>query len=173
MWASFLEIGNAPGTLNESLTDLFDASSSTVLTVRYDEKRSPFVHGLRRIECSSYDDCVTCMTEGAKFRRTSSTAMNARSSRSHSVFTLTVENPASNTRSKFNFVDLAGSERIKASKAEGDTLKETQAINKSLFALGQVILSLTSDKKTHVPFRDSKMTEVLADSFGTLLGFSF
>jgi hypothetical protein len=69
---------------------------------------------------------------------------------------------------KFSFVDLAGSERLKESKSQGDMIKETGNINKSLFTLGKVIKSL-SDKKNklpYIPYRDSKLTMLLMDSLG-------
>eukprot|EP00392_Amoebophrya_sp_AT5.2_P008012 g8031.t1 len=112
------------------------------------------------VECETAEDAICVLQEGAKFRRTSSTKMNARSSRSHSVFTLF---------SKFQFVDLAGSERVKSTGAEGVTLKEAQTINKSLFTLAQVIMALTqagNSKAAHVPYRNAKITELLSDSFG-------
>lgn len=93
--------------------------------------------------------------------------MNARSSRSHSLFTLYIENNTKGRHAKFQFIDLAGSERIKSSLVTGDALKEAQAINKSLFTLAQVIMALTdSAKSAHVPYRNSKLTELLSDSFG-------
>jgi hypothetical protein len=69
---------------------------------------------------------------------------------------------------KLSFVDLAGSERLKESKSQGDMIKETGNINKSLFTLGKVIKGL-SDKKTktlYIPYRDSKLTMLLMDSLG-------
>ena len=69
---------------------------------------------------------------------------------------------------KISFVDLAGSERLKESKSQGEMIKETGNINKSLFTLGKVIKSL-SDKKNklpYVPYRDSKLTMLLMDSLG-------
>merc|ERR1719229_1428119 len=65
-----------------------------------------------------------------------------------------------------NFVDLAGSERVKKTEATGSVLDEAQNINKSLCALGQVINALSSGKHGHIPYRDSKLTHVLANSLG-------
>lgn len=68
---------------------------------------------------------------------------------------------------KLHFVDLAGSERQKMTQASGDRLKEAGNINKSLTTLGMVINALTSDKpRTHIPYRDSKLTCLLRDSLG-------
>ena len=71
---------------------------------------------------------------------------------------------------KISFVDLAGSERLKESKSQGEMVKETGSINKSLFTLGKVI-SCLADKKLaantkHIPYRDSKLTMLLQDSLG-------
>ena len=104
---------------------------------------------------------------GLKVRRTASTKMNVESSRSHLVFSLVIETTDLQTqqvtRGKISFVDLAGSERVKKSGASGDTMKEAQAINKSLSALGDVIAALHGNQK-HIPFRNSKLTYLLQDS---------
>ena len=103
------------------------------------------------------------------------TAMNATSSRSHSIFTIYVEtseeDPANPGESrikagKLNLVDLAGSERQSKTKAEGQRLKEATKINLSLSALGNVISALVDGKTGHIPYRDSKLTRLLQDSLG-------
>jgi kinesin family protein C1 len=98
----------------------------------------------------------------AKNRRVAATKANERSSRSHSIFMLTLKGSceATGERSEgvLNLVDLAGSERLKQSGAEGSRMKETQAINKSLSSLGDVIAALGSGKgEAHVPYRNSKV----------------
>lgn len=99
--------------------------------------------------------------------------MNRESSRSHSIFTISLaikletEGRKYLKTPKLHFVDLAGSERQKATLASGDRLKEAGNINKSLTTLGMVINALASDKpKVHIPYRDSKLTCLLRDSLG-------
>ncbi|CAD7947848.1 unnamed protein product [Amoebophrya sp. A25] len=166
--ASFLEISNAVGLVNEVVTDLLDTSKAG-LQVRHSETGVPFVSDLTCVECDTVEDALCVLQEGAKYRRTSKTELNERSSRSHSIFTLYVE--GGSRYAKFQFVDLAGSERIKTSKAQGEQLLEAQTINKSLFTLGQVILALSSanglsKNGQHIPYRNSRLTELLSDAFG-------
>lgn len=96
--------------------------------------------------------------------------MNEGSSRSHSVFTITVTQKdvvTNATKSgKLVLVDLAGSEMVRKTNASGQQLEEAKTINKSLSALGQVINALTDKNATHIPYRDSKLTRVLQDSLG-------
>ncbi|KAK4503213.1 hypothetical protein PRZ48_006641 [Zasmidium cellare] len=109
----------------------------------------------------------------AKNRRTAATKANERSSRSHSVFMLTLKGSCATTNEStegvLNLVDLAGSERLKQSGAEGSRMKEAQAINKSLSSLGDVIAALgnkSGNGEAHVPYRNSKLTYLLQSSLG-------
>ncbi|KAL0914632.1 hypothetical protein M5K25_014995 [Dendrobium thyrsiflorum] len=115
------------------------------------------------------------MAQGAANRKVAATNMNRESSRSHSVFTCTIESrwqtdSTSTLRfARLNLVDLAGSERQKTSGAEGDRLKESSNINKSLSTLGHVIMvlaDLANGRQRHVPYRDSRLTFLLQDSLG-------
>jgi len=157
--ASFLEI------YNELIRDLLcKDSKESDLDIKRDLTGRTTIPGLTRCEIRTINDVSTLMSKASKNRTTASTAMNDRSSRSHSVFTLniTARHPATNTTltGSLNLCDLAGSERVSKSGVSGERLKETASINKSLSALGDVFLSLSS-KSSHVPFRNSKLTYLL------------
>ncbi|XP_029127714.1 kinesin-like protein KIN-14J [Cajanus cajan] len=118
---------------------------------------------------NSMSDVLELMNIGFTNRATSATALNERSSRSHSVLSVHVRGTDLKTntllRGCLHLVDLAGSERVDRSEATGDRLKEAQHINKSLSALGDVIFAL-SQKSSHVPYRNSKLTQLLQSSLG-------
>ena len=96
--------------------------------------------------------------------------MNAESSRSHSIFILTITQNNTEDLScrsgRLYLVDLAGSEKIQKTGASGQTLEEAKMINKSLTTLGKVIMALTDKGKKHVPYRESKLTRILSESLG-------
>lgn len=131
-------------------------------------------NGLAVPEASMYSvqsttDVLELMNIGLMNRAVCTTALNERSSRSHSVLTIHVrgtdlENGAI-LRGSLHLIDLAGSERVDRSEATGDRLREAQHINKSLSALGDVIFAL-AQKNPHVPYRNSKLTQVLQSSLG-------
>ncbi|XP_057956385.1 kinesin-like protein KIN-12E [Malania oleifera] len=165
---SFLEI------YNEQILDLLDPSS-TNLQIREDTKKGVYVENLKEMEVASARDVIQQLVQGAANRKVAATNMNRASSRSHSVFTCTIESKweaqgvAHHRFARLNLVDLAGSERQKSSGAEGDRLKEATNINKSLSTLGLVIMNLvnmSNGKSLHVPYRDSKLTFLLQDSLG-------
>lgn len=107
---------------------------------------------------------------GTNNRSVAETKMNDRSSRSHSIFIITIfqrNNKSESTKTgKLFLVDLAGSEKIKKTQATGTTLEEAKNINKSLLNLGIVINTLSEGKNSYVPYRDSKLTRILQDSLG-------
>ncbi|TKY60926.1 Kinesin KP1 [Spatholobus suberectus] len=117
----------------------------------------------------SPSDVIKLMDIGLKNRAIGATAMNERSSRSHSVVSIHVRGKdlrsGSTMVGNLHLVDLAGSERVDRSEATGDRLKEAQHINKSLSALGDVIFAL-SQKSPHVPYRNSKLTQLLQTALG-------
>ena len=111
------------------------------------------------------------MRAGSKNRSIAATRMNEKSSRSHSIFLLTVYQKNTSTDAakmgKLYLCDLAGSEKVGKTNASGQTLEEAKMINKSLSALGNVINALTEAKSgAHIPYRDSKLTRILQESLG-------
>lgn len=132
--------------------------------------KGPYVKGLREIYVGEVGEVYTAMHLGQRSRVTASTNMNLESSRSHSIFLVTINQKDVNTGSQKSgmlyLVDLAGSEKVGKTGASGQTLEEAKKINKSLSALGMVINSLTDGKSTHVPYRDSKLTRILQESLG-------
>jgi len=128
-----------------------------------------YVRNLASLTVESAARCRELISTGNVNRAVGVTNLNEQSSRSHMLVTLVVL--TTNTRTgarhvgKLSLVDLAGSERLSKTDASGQTLKEAQAINKSLSALGNVLNTLAR-KEAHVPYRDSKLTYLLQDSLG-------
>jgi hypothetical protein len=158
---------------NENIKDLLNPNSSNKsLTVREDDTKGMVVVGIKEEVVTCYQDMIRCLETGAVYRTVGSTLMNETSSRSHSLFTIIVEQKEQGEymMAKFHLVDLAGSERTKRTGAVGIRFKEAVQINCGLLALGNVISALGDDKKrkemSHVPYRDSKLTRLLQDSLG-------
>ncbi|XP_028967799.1 centromere-associated protein E [Galendromus occidentalis] len=162
---SYLEI------YNEQIRDLLNTSSSANLQIKGPDMA---VAGLTEQVTTDAEQIFHYMTEGDKNRHVGCTNMNERSSRSHSIFRITIEssnrNSETNKRdgvriSQLNLVDLAGSERATHTGATGTRLREGCHINTSLTALGIVIRKLSTGEK-HINFRDSKLTRILQNSLG-------
>lgn len=182
---------------NEQLRDLLlpdstPAGDRSTVTIREDAKGRIILTGLHQVNINSFDDLIGALNFGSAIRQTDSTAINAKSSRSHAVFSLNlVQRKSSNqpaspkekrmsmpvdsfsggdsvtVDSKLHFVDLAGSERLKNTGASGERAREGISINAGLAALGKVISQLSSRQPgSHVSYRDSKLTRLLQDSLG-------
>jgi hypothetical protein len=166
--ASYLQI------YNEQISDLLKPSSKA-LSIRQSNKRV-FVDGLSEWVVRSPEEIYGLMERGTALRTTSATKMSELSSRSHAIFLVVIEilegepdAPTSFKFGKLNIVDLAGSEKVRATGVTGQQLKETQKINASLHQLGNVISALSDPKvrdKSHIPYRNSKLTHFLTDSLG-------
>jgi kinesin family protein C1 len=157
---------------NESIRDLLSASEKDNSTSNYDIRHSgnkTIVTDLVVQPVDSSEQVFRLLASAGKSRAVAETLCNDRSSRSHSVFTMRIAGSNAVTNESIegllNMIDLAGSERLSSSGSTGDRLKETQAINKSLSALGDVIASIAA-KDSHVPFRNSKLTYLLQNSLG-------
>ncbi|OMO78888.1 hypothetical protein CCACVL1_14044 [Corchorus capsularis] len=197
---SFIEI------LKEEVRDLLDPTSlnksdaATTNTAKVNVPGKPPIQiressngvitlaGSTEVSVSTLKEMAACLEQGSLSRATGSTNMNNQSSRSHAIFTITLEqmrklNPAVSGDgspndimneeylcAKLHLVDLAGSERAKRTGSDGMRFKEGVHINKGLLALGNVISALGDEKKrkegVHVPYRDSKLTRLLQDSLG-------
>ncbi|KAI3892111.1 hypothetical protein MKW92_039062 [Papaver armeniacum] len=168
---SFLEI------YNEQITDLLDPSQRNLM-IREDVKAGVYVENLTEHGVCTMNDVRLLLIKGLANRRTGATNMNAESSRSHCLFTCTVESRykgiseglSSCKTSRINLVDLAGSEKQKLTGAAGERLKESGNINRSLSQLGNVINILAdvsqTGKQRHIPYRDSRLTFLLQESLG-------
>ena len=153
----------------EKIRDLL-APQNDNLPIHEEKSRGVYVKGLLEIYVSSVQEVYEVMRRGGAARATAATNMNQESSRSHSIFVITITQKNVETGSaksgQLFLVDLAGSEKVGKTGASGQTLEEAKKINKSLSALGMVINSLTDGKSTHIPYRDSKLTRILQESLG-------
>ncbi|XP_055358789.1 kinesin-like protein KIF11 isoform X3 [Betta splendens] len=161
---------------NEELFDLLSPSEDVNERLQlFDDprnKRGVVVKGLEDVTVHNKDEVYQILERGAAKRRTASTLMNAYSSRSHSVFSVTIHMKEITLDGeelvkigKLNLVDLAGSENIGRSGAVDKRAREAGNINQSLLTLGRVITALV-EKRPHVPYRESKLTRILQDSLG-------
>ncbi|XP_030011249.1 kinesin-like protein KIF11 [Sphaeramia orbicularis] len=161
---------------NEELFDLLGPSDDVSERLQlFDDprnKRGVVVKGLEEVTVHNKDEVYQILEKGAAKRRTASTLMNAYSSRSHSVFSVTIHMKEITLDGeelvkigKLNLVDLAGSENIGRSGAVDKRAREAGNINQSLLTLGRVITALV-EKRPHVPYRESKLTRILQDSLG-------
>jgi len=144
------------------------------LALKEKEDKSVYVEGVNKRVVRSVSEMMELFEKGKAHRAVGATKMNPGSSRSHCIFTITVERADISPEDgkehirvgKLNLVDLAGSERQSKTEATGERLKEATKINLSLSMLGQVITSLTSKNIAYVPYRNSKLTRLLQDSLG-------
>uniref|UniRef100_A0A2K6V759 Kinesin-like protein n=1 Tax=Saimiri boliviensis boliviensis TaxID=39432 RepID=A0A2K6V759_SAIBB len=171
--ASYLEI------YNEQVRDLLSLGSPRPLPVRWNKTRGFYAEQLRVVEFGSLEALMELLQMGLSRRRSSAHALNQASSRSHALLTLYISRQAAQQMppvepgeppvgGKLCFVDLAGSEKVAASGSRGELMLEANSINRSLLALGHCISLLLDPqrKQSHIPFRDSKLTKLLADSLG-------
>lgn len=168
MQASMLEI------YNETIRDLLAPVSKVDMAakqylVKHDSNGNTSVSDLTLVEVTKWKEVSSLLHRASQSRAIGKTAMNEQSSRSHCVFTLRIsglnESTDQQVHGVLNLIDLAGSERLSRSGSSGDRLKETQAINKSLASLGDVILAI-ANREQHIPYRNSKLTYLLQPCLG-------
>ena len=153
----------------EKIRDLLDLTRVN-LPIREDSIKGIYVDGCSERYVGCPTDVYSALETGSNNRAQAATNMNEHSSRSHSIFILTINQ--NNKKEGFSkvgklyLVDLAGSEKISKTGATGHTLEEAKIINKSLTTLGRVINNLTDGKSQHIPYRESKLTRVLQESLG-------
>lgn len=165
---------------NEELRDLLapeyrgEQSGTGGLKLYEDGKKGTMIQGLEETGVRNLKEALGMLDKGVKRRQTAETKMNTESSRSHTIFSITVHVKESGMQrggedmlriGKFNLVDLAGSEAIGRSGATDKRAREAGMINQSLLTLGRVISALV-EKGSHIPYRESKLTRLLQDSLG-------
>ncbi|XP_006863220.1 PREDICTED: kinesin-like protein KIF24 [Chrysochloris asiatica] len=157
VWISFYEIYCG------QLYDLLNRRKR--LFAREDSKHVVQIVGLRELQVDSVDLLLEVILKGSKERSTGATGVNADSSRSHAIIQIQIKDSAKRTFGRISFIDLAGSERAAdARDSDRQTKMEGAEINQSLLALKECIRALDQEH-THTPFRQSKLTQVLKDSF--------
>uniref|UniRef100_UPI00358F1CF8 kinesin-like protein KIF2A n=1 Tax=Myxine glutinosa TaxID=7769 RepID=UPI00358F1CF8 len=156
MFAAFFEIYNA------KVFDLLNGKAE--LEVLDDKEKKVQVMGLHEKQVSSVEDVMQLIRQANKSRAAGQTAANAQSSRSHAVFQIILRKSAK-LHGKFSLIDLAGNERGADMGPLGrQRLVEAREINKSLMAVKECIRSIV-ENQPHIPFRDSKLTRIMQDSF--------
>ncbi|CAG8473518.1 6620_t:CDS:1 [Racocetra fulgida] len=158
---------------NEELKDLLSSDSDNRhLKILDDANRKCVLHGHEEVLIKSAEDGINVLKQGSIKRQVAQTNYNKNSSRSHSVFCITLHIKETMPDGedllkvgKINLVDLAGSENISRTGAENLRAKEAGKINKSLLTLGRCINSL-NEHNQHIPYRESKLTRLLQDSLG-------
>ncbi|EDL05406.1 kinesin family member 24, isoform CRA_a [Mus musculus] len=157
VWISFYEIYCG------QLYDLLNRRKR--LFAREDSKHVVQIAGLRELQVDSVELLLQVILKGSKERSTGATGVNADSSRSHAIIQIQIKDSAKRTFGRISFIDLAGSERAAdARDSDRQTKMEGAEINQSLLALKECIRALDQEH-THTPFRQSKLTQVLKDSF--------
>lgn len=168
---------------NDEIRDLLvhtegSSVAAPAIAVRESPVKGVYLDGIRELDVKTEADVAQLLEQGNSQRAVASHNLNETSSRSHAIFTISLDQrrkpsaPAVGAklqllRSKLHLVDLAGSERQKDTGASGQQLTEGININKGLLALGNVISALTESKeRRHIPYRDSKLTRILQDSLG-------
>jgi kinesin family protein 5 len=153
----------------EKIVDLLD-TTKTDLKIKESSRKGIYIDDLTERYIGSDTEVYEIMKVGNANRSTASTAMNDQSSRSHSIFIMTVNqtnlDDGSCISGTLYLVDLAGSEKVAKTNVKGQQLDEAKGINKSLSTLGKVINALTDKKSTHIPYRESKLTRILTESLG-------
>ncbi|XP_054588114.2 kinesin-like protein kif7 isoform X1 [Nothobranchius furzeri] len=173
---SYLEV------YKEEFKDLLEVETASKDIHIREDKGNIVLCGVKECEVEGLDEVLSLLESGNTARHTGATQMNPNSSRSHTIFSLYMDQRRGSSRlngtaansgpqmlsSKFHFVDLAGSERILRTGNTGERLKESIQINSGLLALGNVIGALGDPKRkgSHIPYRDSKITRILKDSLG-------
>ncbi|KAM9525736.1 kinesin-like protein KIF12 isoform 3-T3 [Guaruba guarouba] len=164
--ASYLEI------YNEQIRDLLSPGPPCTLPLRWSKTRGFYVENQLSVDFESLEAIASLLLQGSQRRRTSAHALNRHSSRSHALLTIHIRSRNASAcpsrQGTLCFVDLAGSERVKETGSSGELSMEANNINRSLLALGHCISMLAKPrgKRAHIPYRDSKLTRLLAGSLG-------
>lgn len=169
---SMLEVymGNLRDLLAPKVASRTHEVAAKCLNIQTDPKGMVEVEGLTQVQIPDTAKAKWWYAKGRRARSTSWTNVNETSSRSHCLMRITISRHGDDSKakaqvSKLWMVDLGGSERLLKTGATGQTLDEGRAINLSLSALGDVIAALRR-KRGHVPYRNSKLTQILKDSLG-------